>query len=378
MRRGPAEEVGHVSPGLVAAGWPRLRRLLLPLATLVLVAGVSVGVAGAGLGSAAALVTGVAAGMVAGGLLAWVRERRAMREAAAAEREAEAARREAAWRLFWEASSDLQPGAWGRRDLETLRLLVLNLEPGQVPGPRLAARLRDASSRVLAGAVDRCGDLLVTVRQLVPGHRALPRLEEGVVRLVDQLEGEACLPGQPVPFDPATVARACTLALEACDLLRRELGGRVVADLRAVLAWLARERHDVPAARGEIVFPGPGGPESPPGSGRLLVVARPADLVAALDEALSRALAYGDPVGPVRVDLAAAPDARVAVTIAWRTADRLAVEPRKILQPLLLLRAYGGEVRVEEDPGEDRIALRLEVDPAGAAPAEGGAVALPG
>lgn len=350
-----------MSPGLESA-WNRLRRMLLPAATLVLVAGVSLGVAGAGLGSAAALLTGVAAGMVAGGVLTWLRERRAAREAEMAERAAAEARREASWRLFWEASSDVRPGAWGRRDLETLRLLVLNTGKGEIPGPRLAARLRDATSRVLAGAVDRLGDLLVTARQLAPQHRALERLEEAILALVGQLEGAACLPGEPVPFDPDAVAHACTLALEAVDLLRRDLGSRVVADLRAVLGWLAREHHGAEVARGEIVFPGPGGPEAPAGSGRLLVVARPPDLVAGLDEALDRALSYGEPVGPVRVGLEETPDGRAVVTIGWQTADRLAVEPRKVLQPLLLLRAYGAEVRVEEDPREGRILLHLEID----------------
>ncbi len=350
-----------MSPGLESA-WNRLRRMLLPAATLVLVAGVSVGVAGAGLGSAAALLTGVAAGMVAGGVLTWLRERRAAQEAELAERAAAEARREASWRLFWEASSDVRPGAWGRRDLETLRLLALNTGRGEVPGPRLAVRLRDATSRVLAGAADRLGDLLVTARQLAPEHRALARLEEAILALVEQLEGAACVPGEPVPFDPDEVARACTLALEAADLLRQDLGNRVVADLRAVLGWLARERLAAEVARGEIVFPGPGGPEAPAGSGRLLVVARPPDLVATLDEALGRALSYGEPVGPVRVELEESPDGRAVLAIGWRSADRLAMEPRKVLQPLLLLRAYGADVRVEEEPREGRVSLLLELD----------------
>jgi len=350
-----------VSPGLEAVR-VFLRKMLLPVATLVLVAGISLGVAGAGLGSATALLTGVAAGMVAGGVLTWFRERQAAREAEMAERAAAEARREASWRLFWEASSDVRPGAWGRRDLETLRLLVLNVAEGEVPGTRLAARLRDAISRVLAGAIDRLGDLLVTARQLAPEHRALERLEEAILALVEELEGAACLPGEPVPFDPQVVARACTLALDAADLLRRDLGRRVVADLRAVLGWLARERHGAEVASGAIVFPGPGGPEAPPGSGRLLVVARPPDLVSGFDEALGRIFAWGEPVGPVRIGLEETREGRALVTIGWRTADRLAVEPRKVLQPLLLLRAYGADVRVEENPREDRIVLLVEID----------------
>ena len=339
-----------------------LRGTILPLATLVLVAGIAVGVEGAGLGSLAALASGVAAGVLAAGGLAWWRERQAAAEQARAEEAAARARHEAAWRLFWEASSDFLPGAWARRDLETLRLLTLNLGPGGLLGDRLARRLRDAVSRVLAGPLDRLGDLLVTGRQLASEHRALEDLEAAIPRLVDQLEGVRCEVGEVPPFDPAIVAEACSAALDACDALRRELGRRVMADLRAAIAWLGRDRFPHRVESGELVLPGRDAPEVPAGSGRLLVVARAPDLVSALAATLERIFAHGDPVGPVRVAIGETDDGGAGVSISWQAADRIVVEPRKIGQPLQLLRAYGADVRIEEEPRRDRIALVCELE----------------
>ena len=60
-----------------------------------------------------------------------------------------------ALRRLWETARDFDAGGWGRRDLDALRLVSMNLTRQEPLNARVAERLRTASSAVRAGVTER-------------------------------------------------------------------------------------------------------------------------------------------------------------------------------------------------------------------------------
>ncbi len=293
-----------------------------------------------------ALACGAAATVLFTGRRAWLRRRRRAAEDAAAR----AARRDAAVRILWAASGDFLSAGWGRNDLESLRLLALNLDKGQVLGPRLAARLRTAVTAVLSGVLDRLQDVVVTAREVELAPRTVGRLEAAIRVLTTELEDAGCKPGSAVPFRPAAVAHAATQAVESCAALRDALRPHMVSDPAEVLRALAGTRHAARLASGELILDLAAMIDA-------RVAARAPDLAGAFDELLRRVFDTGRAVGPVRVGgRVSGPD--VVLSISWTVPGPEPPDPRWLTESLRVLSPYGARLGLK-DALEDGV-VRIE------------------
>ncbi|MCU0223641.1 MAG: hypothetical protein MUF27_06140 [Acidobacteria bacterium] len=289
----------------------------------------------------------------------WVRRRTAPGKGADGEPAARQAREALEIRRLWETARDFDAGGWGRRDLDALQLVSLNLAPGEPLSARVAERLRAAASAVRAGVTERLAAAATTAAAIGLAPDAAELLRGAAETLDAELARGACRAGEPVPFEPARVADAAHLAVSACSALREELRPRVVcspADAlrRAVDAALARgPRHATGRPPGGAVIDLKATPLP-------LVAVLPSDLLEALAGTLTRALARGRLVGPLSVATESASDA-LDVRIAWAVEDRDALDPSGTLAPLRPLEAYGAEAGVRESIENNALEIMLRL-----------------
>jgi hypothetical protein len=291
--------------------------------------------------------------------------RRRHRRRAQEESQAQSARRDAAVRILWAASSDFLAAGWGRSDLERLRLLAMNVAPGQVLGPRIAERLRAATSAVLSGVLDRLADVAATAREVEIEPRVVGRLEISIQILAAELEGVSCRPGSMVMFRPDVVAMAAASAVDACSKLREFLKPSMVSDPAEVVRWLTGTRHRERTAAGELVADlsglGPGA----------RVAARPLDLAHAMDEMLARVFASGDACGPVTLVCAGGGD-DVTLALVWTPRDRQHIDRRSLTESMRVLSAYGVRLALCDAAQSDGIRLETAFPAVDADTATGG------
>ena len=327
-----------------------LRILVLVAVGLAVVVGAAVLALEAHLSAPVALVTGLALGLGFSLTLIWWQERRRREIRRAEERAEEARRREASFRMFWQASADLAPDGWARRDLEALRLVARNLRPDDILGERMARRVREASSAALARVVDRLTDLALAGRRIGAPESRIEALETATGRLAALLEEARAVTGEGPPFDPPAVVRTVEALTALADELREAVRPAIVADLARMAERVAHEarrsfRHELRLNRGAE-------------PARLAVAVRESDLEAAIAALLERLMSRGHVAGPVDLEVRHEGEA-ARVLVAWTIADRLRVDPEHIAQPLRLLAAYGAGVTVEENVHDQRITVEL-------------------
>ena len=258
-------------------------------------------------------------------------------------------------RRLWETARDFDAGGWGRRDLDALRLVSMNLTPREPLNARVAERLRTASSAVRAGVTERLAAAAATAAAIDLAPDAAELLRCAAETLDIELARGACRAGEPAPFAPARVADAAHAAVDACAALREELRPRVVCSLadalrRAADAALARGSAHA-GARPEIEVK----PAALP-----LVAVLPSDLLEALAGTLTRALAHGRLSGPLSVAAENASNA-LDVRIAWAVEDRYALDPSGALEPLRRLDAYGARADVYESIEDSALEIVLRL-----------------
>ncbi len=325
--------------------------LALPAIAIAVVFGASLIAIVADLGTWSALALGVATGFSAAGAITLVRDRRERARRHAEEETERAVRREAAFRLFWEASTDFMADGWGRSELEALRLVCHNLPRAEPLGERLARRLREASSSVLAGVIDRLGDVALTARDIDASARHIGELERATGTLVEELEGAICQPGAPPPFDPARLADAVDRALGHVEALREDVRPRIVSDLGAIVAWLTRS-----AALSERVRSGQIRIATTAGVGPARVAVRPGDLSQALDELLGKIFAQGQVSGTVEVQVLQGSE-HTRLAVVWPIRNRFRLDPGSLVRPLRVLTAYGATITLDESLENGTITL---------------------
>lgn len=311
-------------------------------------------------GAIALIVAGVRGALVAVGLCVAValgaishRARRSLRSRSD-NRAARDHRRDAAVRILWAASGDFLASGWGRSELESLRLLALNLPAGHAPGPRLADRLRNAASTVLSGVLDRLNDVVLTAREIDLEPAAVNRLEAAIRVLAAELEDSTFRAGQAIRFRPDSVATAASQAVAACGALRDALRPWIVSDVPAIVDWLVQTRHGVRISSGELIVD----LDLRPGESRVAV--RPLDLAQALDELLDGVFGRGRATGPVRL-AGRLVDQGVVLTIGWAVDDRFRLDPRAVTEPLRVLSSYGARLALEEDAERGSVRLVAEL-----------------
>lgn len=250
--------------------------------------------------------------------------------------------RETRIRQAWEASREFLAASWGRNDLETLRLLCLNLAPDQILGARLAARLKAAISAILGRATERLESLTRAAADIGMPPKDIQKLAEALRILDGELQGVVCRAGEPPPFDGPLVAVAAADAVAACDALHRALEPLLVADLHQVIR---DQLEDVLFARvrsGELLVhiscPSP-----------LLVAARPGDLHRAVARLLHRVFIANRLTGPVRLSLAREGEFG-HLALHWSVVDRFHLDPPRLFESLRLLASYGARLAWNEEP----------------------------
>ena len=258
-------------------------------------------------------------------------------------------------RRLWETARDFDAGGWGRRDLDSLRLVSMNLMPQEPLNPRVAERLRAASSAVRAGVTERLAAAAATAAAIDLAPDAAEILRCAAETLDVELARGACRAGEPVPFAPACVADAAHAAVVACGALREELRPRVVCSLadalrRAAEVALPREANRAAGRPAIDLKPAP----------LPLVAVLPSDLLEALVGTLTRALARGRLVGPLSVAAESATDA-LDVRIAWAVEDRYTLDPSGALEPLRPLAAYGARADVRESIEDSALEIVLRL-----------------
>ena len=340
------------------AGDPSAPRRVLVAALAASLAGIGGAVlAGSAGWSAWAGFLGASAGTMAAGALfgrSAVQRRAAGSNVpdAAAVRHAQEA---LAVRRLWETARDFDAGGWGRRDLDALRLVSMNLAPQEPLNARVAERLRTASSAVRAGVTERLAAAASTAAAIDLAPDAAELLRRAAETLDAELARGACRAGEPAPFAPARVADAAHAAVDACAALREALRPRVVCSLADAL----RRAADAALARGPARAPG--GPAIDVKPAPLpLVAVLPCDLLEALAGTLVRALAHGRLVGPLSVAAEHASGA-LDVRIAWAVEDRYALDPSGALEPLRPLAAYGAEADVRESIEDSALEIVLRL-----------------
>lgn len=326
--------------GTVISEWGS--RALFPVSALVVAGGAGFATYSLQLGTGSALGVGLVSGTLVAAGIAFARETKERRAHFERESDAREARREAAFRLFWEASADFEANGWARGDLDTLRMVCRNISPGEELGDRVARRLREAVSNVLAGVIDRLGDVVVTARDIGASPRVIGELERAGGDLVRELEGASFVAGQRPLFDAHQVARAADRALEICASLREAVRPRIVSDLGAIVTWIGNARQAARLGAGELRL------KSVLEVGTARVAVRPLDLSEALDALIGRIFAQGQIDGPLDVEVSEAGDA-TCVTLTWPIRNRFRVDPAGLLRPLRVLSAYGAQVELDED-----------------------------
>jgi hypothetical protein len=265
------------------------------------------------------------------------------------------AREALAIRQLWETARDFDTGGWGRRDLDALRLVSVNLTPQESLGPRVAERLRTAASAVRAGVTERLAAAAATATAIDLAPDAAELLRCAAETLDVELARGACRAGEPAPFATARVADAAQAAVAACGTLREELRPRVVCSLADAL----RRAVDAVVARGsDRALGGPSIDVKP--APLPLVAVLPSDLLEALAGTLTRALAGGRLVGPLSVAAESGSDA-LDVRIAWAVEDRYALDPSGALEPLRRLAAYGARADVHESIEDSALEIVLRL-----------------
>ncbi|RMF72170.1 MAG: hypothetical protein D6738_12000 [Acidobacteria bacterium] len=329
-----------------------MRGIASAAAGLAVVAGASFAALSAHLAPAAALLLGVGLGLALALVLLWARERR-RRALRAQAREAERQRRrEASWRVYWQAAADLAPDGWARRDLEALRLVARNLRPGEPLGDRMARRVREATSAVLARVLDRMTDLVVAGRRIGAPEDRLEAFRTAGELLAGELEEARAAEGEPPPFDPEAVVRVVDSTAALADELREAVRSEIVVDVVGLAERLVGEARR--AFRRELRL------HLAENARRIPVAVRGSDLEQAVDALLARLLASSHVVGPVELEIHhRGTDAHLR--IGWRTDDRLRLDPERIVAPLRALAGYGATITVDEDLDAERVSVELRL-----------------
>ncbi len=302
-----------------------------------------------------AVLTGIALAGIAGWAIRRVRSRSRIRKQRQEENAAlYRARMEDSLRLFWEASRDFVPGAWGRRDLETLRLLCLNLEEGEVLGARVSERLRAISSAYLSGTVDRLADVVTTSRLVRLDLEQSARLERAAAYLTAALEESTFRSGEAVSIFPQDVAEHARTILDTSLHLREQLVPRVVADLPAILSWLVAAKYQDRVSEDKLSVE----IDDLAGVGR--VVMRPFDLSRVLDDLLVKVFAHGRVDGKVEIR-GSRRQVRVDLAISWHVDDRFRFYPGALLEASRIIGCYEGIMDLTEDPENSAVSLILSL-----------------
>jgi hypothetical protein len=319
----------------------------------LLAAGAALFAVALGLGLRTALslaIIGAAVGVANAGLR---RRREALRRHRGDEIEQRRTREESAARLLWAASRDFLLAGWGRCDLETLRLLALNIAPGQILGARLAERVARSVSSVRSGVLDRLDDLVSTAGELELAPEAVVRLRSAGRLLAAELDGAVCGTGAKVPFRPPAVALACGQALEACAALRKALRPLLIADAPRLVRWLAGARYGGQLRTGALVL-------EFSDADAVRVAVRPLDLTRALDELLGRVLGSAGGAGPVRVSHEIV-GRKARLSLSWVAPRRGRLDPQALLDALRPLASYGAQLVLEETPEDGRALLAISL-----------------
>ncbi len=306
------------------------------------------------------LLPALGIGLVGGGSLATaIPLRRLIARKEPSRRSTEQRLQDVAIRRFWQASGDFEANAWAGQDLETLRLLALNVSEGTELKDRLAERLRSVISTVLAGVLDRAHDVVVSARESELDAESSERLAEASRVLAERLEGVSLRAGEPLELDTRSVAAASEVVLVETAALREKLRPRIAADVPPIVRWLVRSRHRVELDAGalelELESLGDIGP----------VAVRPLDLIAVLDDLLGTIFARGQVAGPVQVS-GEDHGEQLRLVVSWAVRDRWHLEPAQLLEPLRPLSFYGAQLAVEEDLEVGAIALEAWLPRVGA------------
>lgn len=345
------------SPSILRFGLVEWTSLLAALFVTAVAVGVGLSAAGeVDPFGAAALAIGLT---VSVGVVTWLvaaaGAHRARRRARAEDELARRMRRESAFRLFWVASGDFAPGGWGRRDLDALRLICRNLEPGAPVGERVARRLGRNATEVLSRVVDRLYDVASTAREIEASRDLVVRLERATREMVRELEASAGVSGPLFAGDPRGVAAASDEAVAVCEELRESVRPRIVSDLGAVVAALGRSTLAARLAAGQLRID--------TGSldrGAARVAVRPSDLSEALGDLLGTVFRLGELEGPVDVRVRHDEQcARIVVTLPVR--HRFSLDASALLQPLRALTAYGVTVTLDEEVEEGVVVLDTSI-----------------
>jgi hypothetical protein len=249
--------------------------------------------------------------------------------------------RRTALRLVWEIGAEFSDQGWGRRDLDALRLLCLNLRPGQVVGPRIAERFRKLLPPLLSNSADRIAGLVDAGRLLPVDPQTLLEIENGLEDLLSPLEGVAFQAGQPLPFNPHEVVGAIDRILHACQSVRFELEPLVTCEPAAVARRVAERAHAARLATGELLL------DAIRAHGSMVAI-EPSDMSECL-EALMAALFHGPRrLSPVRLSVQPADEA-LCLSFSWAIDDRVQLDPSLLIRPLRALAAYGVHHALDED-----------------------------
>ncbi len=266
----------------------------------------------------------------------WLEQRRSDRDELEALRRA---RRRTALRRFWRVALDFQPAAWGRSELQALHFVCLNTENSRPLGERMARRLRETLSAVLAGSYCRLEELVEAAEEAGLDGVTCRTMAVELSALASRLDRSTCQPGRLPVLEGKAIAAHVSVLLEATDRLTEKVRPRIAADLLPMLRWLLAAR-----------FP-PGAVDIETDEGdeeRTRVAVRPLDLAGALEGLLARILRRGQLAGVVTVDSRVGAQI-VEISIRWPVRDRWHLEPAVLLEPLAVLSAYGGEYLMREE-----------------------------
>ncbi|MDQ7005709.1 MAG: hypothetical protein Q9Q40_00600 [Acidobacteriota bacterium] len=289
----------------------------------------------------------------------WAEQRKSDREELHALRRA---RRRTALRRFWRVALDFQPAGWGRGELQALRFVCLNTDVSRPLGERMARRLREALSAVLAGSYCRLEELVSAAEEAGLDSGICRPMGVELAALVSRLERSSCEPGRPPVLEAGAIVAHIDALLEATDRLTERVRPRIEADLLPMLRWLSRARF--PRGSVEVAALAASGAST-------RVAVRPLDLAAALEGFIDRILRRGQIDGVLRVEVRCGEE--LDFQARWSVRDRWHLEPGVLLEPLAELSAYGGEfaMREEVEAGRAIVELRLPlVTPRGAADLE--------
>ncbi len=249
--------------------------------------------------------------------------------------------RRTALRQVWEIGAEFSDHGWGRRDLDALRLLCLNLRFGQALGPRIAERLRRVLPPVLSSSVDRIRGLLDAARLLPVDPHTLLEIEAGLELLLSQLEGVACHAGSSLTFEPREVIGAIDRIQHGCHSVRLELEPLVTCELALLIRRLAEQHHAARLVTGELLL------DLRDAHGAMVAI-EPSDLARCLESLLAAMFHTEHRLSPVRV--AAQPlDDALRLSVSWAPNERVPVDPSRLTRPLRALATYGVHHTLDEN-----------------------------